>query len=128
MEENTIDLRPIIVALRSQVGESQSQFAARLKVALSTIQRYEARNPDIGDVPRLLSRMAALARNEGRDDLADSLEVPIRELLTTPTEPEPLMVQMARRLARIRQAAEPRDWEHLMELVEITERLSAQKK
>jgi ribosome-binding protein aMBF1 (putative translation factor) len=69
MQEIVVDLRPVIVALRSQVGESQSQFAARLKVALSTIQRYEARNPDIGDVPKLLSRMAALAREEGRDDL-----------------------------------------------------------
>jgi transcriptional regulator with XRE-family HTH domain len=128
MEENTIDLRPIIVALRSQTGESQSQFATRLKVALSTIQRYEARNPDIGDVPRLLSRMAALAREEGRDDLADALEVPLRALLTTPGEPEPPMVQMARRLYRIRQSAEERDWQHLMDLVEITERLGKMKK
>lgn len=128
MEENKLDLTVYVVALRQYLGESQTQFAARIGAGMSTVQRYERISPEIGEVPRMLSRLALLARENGRDDIADAFEQPIRALLTTPCEPEPAMVQMARRLQRIRQSAEERDWQHLMDLVEITERLGKMKK
>jgi len=91
---------------------------------MSTIQRYERVSPEVGDVPQMLSKLARQAREHGRDDIADAFEEPIRALLSVPSTPEPSMVQLARRLERLRAKATPHDWDTVMGLISVYERLS----
>jgi transcriptional regulator with XRE-family HTH domain len=56
-----------VKSLRATLNESQQQFSHRLGVSLSTVSRYELKNPPEGDI---LIKLAQIASEAGRDDLA----------------------------------------------------------
>jgi transcriptional regulator with XRE-family HTH domain len=58
------------ITLRKHFGETQQEFAARLYVTKNTVARYETVRPPSG---RLLYELIDLAKENGRNDLADVL-------------------------------------------------------
>lgn len=57
--------------LRTALGETQEQFAVRMKTVVRTISRWEGNRPPRGDVLRALARLAEKAN---RPDLATIFE------------------------------------------------------
>jgi transcriptional regulator with XRE-family HTH domain len=51
-------LSQAVIELRTSLGETQQQFAARLRSALSTVARYETSRPPAGDVLLQLAQIA----------------------------------------------------------------------
>jgi transcriptional regulator with XRE-family HTH domain len=62
------DLAEAVAQLRSALGDTQQQFAARLGTAITTIARYETIRPPQGAA---LAQFINLARASGQPELAD---------------------------------------------------------
>lgn len=94
------DVREAVRALRTGLGETQPQFAARLEVGIATAVRYELSRAPHG---RMLAKLAEIARENRFPDQAqvfrtaltkelglirlDTLGGPVRGVRTNPVEP-----------------------------------------
>jgi transcriptional regulator with XRE-family HTH domain len=58
----------MVIELRTSLGDTQEEFAARLRTALSTVARYETSRPPAG---AMLLRLAAVAEQNAIGHKAD---------------------------------------------------------
>jgi transcriptional regulator with XRE-family HTH domain len=65
--------------LRLALGDTQQQFAARTKLAISTVVRYELSRPPKGDA---LQQLKELAEKHGYDDIARVFSYAMGEYVT----------------------------------------------
>lgn len=69
-------------ALRGALGESQQEFAYRMKTAIRTIARYETTRPPKG---RVLAHLKEIAIQNRREDLAEVFAKALAEELEVPS-------------------------------------------
>lgn len=74
-----------VIKLRTALGDSQQQFAARLGVAITTIARWETQRPPGGKVLHALER---LARTHKENDLAMAFSRALALEMDSDLEPE----------------------------------------
>jgi transcriptional regulator with XRE-family HTH domain len=101
LEKTRSELSRAVVELRKALGDSQQQFAGRLRIAMTTIARYETSRPPKG---KALATMARVAEEIGRKDLADefllALNAELGPLSGAPLDKFPLEVS-------------PREWVYM---------------
>jgi transcriptional regulator with XRE-family HTH domain len=71
--------------LRAHTGLTQTQFAGRIGVSMSSLQGYEAIRPPKG---KRLTTLLKLAQREGRPDLADVFQAALAEELESVPQTE----------------------------------------
>ncbi len=83
--EKPTDIKSAVKALRTHLGETQQVFSGTMDVSLNTIARWETNRRPGG---KWLMKLAAVARQAKRKDLARHFEAALSEALAEQYSPE----------------------------------------